>query len=140
MARKHRDNPKKHRNGEIPVGSFSDIAFLLIVYFILATTLMKVKGVAVDMPSGEESQSQSEDKTPTVLLKGHEIYFQDKPISYEDLASKLTDLKLPEAEGEEKVIMLESTKDTEYRDYYKVLALISKKGGVIALVEEEEEK
>ncbi len=57
MAKLLRGGAKKHRSGEIPVGSFSDIAFLLIIYFLLATTLVKVKSITADMPSGEK-QSQ----------------------------------------------------------------------------------
>lgn len=40
---KRNKQEKKHRNGTIPTDSFSDIAFLLIVYFLVATTLVKVK-------------------------------------------------------------------------------------------------
>ncbi len=140
MARRRKvKQAKKHRDGEIPVGSFSDIAFLLIVYFLVATTLVKVKGVPVDMPSGQESSSKSENKTPTVMLKGAEIYFKDKVITYDELVEKLVALKLDEAEGEAKVIMLESNDETTYQSYYKVMATISDKGGIIALVEAEEE-
>jgi biopolymer transport protein ExbD len=139
MGRRRDRKKKKHRDGEIPVGSFSDIAFLLIVYFLVATTLVKVKGVSVDMPSGEESSNASDnDKTPTVMMKGAEIYFKDKPITFDELMVRLDALNLKEAEGQEKVIMLESTDETSYQDYYKVMAAISKKGGVIALVEVEE--
>lgn len=138
MRRKKNNQVKKHRDGDIPVGSFSDIAFLLIVFFLVATTLQKVKSVAVDMPSGQESTAKSESKTPTIKLKGDEIYFKDKSISYEDLLVTLKALKLKEAEGEDKVIMLESTTDTNYQAYYKVLSAISKMGGVVALVEVEE--
>lgn len=139
MGRRKDRKGKKQRDGDIPVGSFSDIAFLLIVYFLVATTLVKVKGVEVDMPSGEESSGASDnDKNPTVLIKGSEIYFKDKPITFDELMARLDALNLKEAEGQEKVIMLESTDETAYQDYYKVMAAISKKGGVIALVEVEE--
>jgi|SaaInlStandDraft_1057018.scaffolds.fasta_scaffold14371_4 biopolymer transport protein ExbD len=139
MARKGKSRVKKHRDGDIPVGSFSDIAFLLIVYFLVATTLVKLKGVEVDMPSGQESSGASDnDKTPTVMIKGSDIYFKDKPITFEELQERLDILDLHSAEGEDKVVMLESTDETSYQDYYKVMAAISKKGGIIALVEVEE--
>ncbi len=138
MARKKINKVKKHRDGNIPVGSFSDIAFLLIVYFLVATTLVKVKAVSVDMPSGQESTAQSENRTPTIKIKGDEIYFKDRSISYAEFVETLRALKLKEAEGEDKVVMLESTNETSYQSYYKILATISKMGGVVALVEVEE--
>ena len=53
--RKKYSREKKHRTGEIPTGSFSDIAFLLIIYFLVATTLVKVKSITADLPSGEKA-------------------------------------------------------------------------------------
>jgi len=53
--RKKYSKEKKHRSGEIPVGSFSDIAFLLIIYFLVATSLVKLKGITADLPSGEKA-------------------------------------------------------------------------------------
>ena len=72
--RKRDKGEKKHREGEIPTGSFSDIAFLLIVYFIIATTLLKVKSITADMPAGEKSSQSQNDKTPIVNLRGEEIF------------------------------------------------------------------
>ncbi|MGB0144675.1 MAG: ExbD/TolR family protein, partial [Akkermansiaceae bacterium] len=54
MRRRERGE-KKHRSGEVPTGSFSDIAFLLIIYFLVATVLVKVKSITADLPSGEKS-------------------------------------------------------------------------------------
>ena len=129
---------KKHRNGEIPVGSFSDIAFLLIIYFLVATTLIKVKSVSADMPAGEvNNESQQSDETPVINLVGNEIRFKDKKVSLEGLNQRLAALKLDEKEGDKKVIMLESSRDTPYDLYFKALAAISSNGGIVALVEEE---
>jgi len=128
---------KKHRSGEIPTGSFSDIAFLLIIYFLVATTLVKVKTITADLPSGEKSsQSQSSD-TPTVSLKGDLIMFKDKKVDLAGLNDRLLALDLFEQEGSKKVILLESTKGTPYNNYFQVLATISANGGVVALVEDD---
>jgi biopolymer transport protein ExbD len=51
MAR--RSKAKKNRTGTIPTDSFSDIAFLLIIYFLVATTLVKLQAITADLPSGE---------------------------------------------------------------------------------------
>ncbi len=64
--RKKYSREKKNRSGEIPTGSFSDIAFLLIIYFLVATTLVKVKAITADLPTGEKTQQEQPDKTPIV--------------------------------------------------------------------------
>lgn len=136
--RKRYSKEKKHRSGEIPVGSFSDIAFLLIIYFMVATTLLKVKSITADLPSGEKSQQEQSEKTPIVNLRGSEIFFNDQRVSLLELESELDELDLEQQEGNQKVIMLESTVETAYRTYYRALAAISAQGGVVALVEGEE--
>ena len=139
MPRSRSKQRKKHREGEIPVGSFSDIAFLLIIYFLVATTLVKVKAVTADMPAGQTDNNASEsDDTPTIALIGGEIRFKDKKVTLDVLNERLAALKLQEKEGDKKVVMLESDPDTDYGTYFKALAAISSNGGIVAIVEEEE--
>ena len=138
LNKKSRKQLKKHRTGEIPTGSFSDIAFLLIIYFLVATTLVKVKTITADLPSGEKATQAQSDKTPIVNLRGEEIFFNDKKMTLELLNARLAALELATAEDSKKVIMLESARGTPYQNYFQALAAISANGGVVALVEEEE--
>lgn len=128
---------KKHRTGEIPTGSFSDIAFLLIIYFLVATTLVKVKSITADLPSGEKQSQAQLEKTPIVNLRGDEIFFNDKRVSLDELNARLAALKLAQAQDSKRVIMLETTRDTVYEAYFRAMAAISANGGVVAIVEEE---
>ena len=136
--RKRDKGEKKHREGEIPTGSFSDIAFLLIVYFIIATTLLKVKSITADMPAGEKSSQSQSDKTPIVNLRGAEIFLNDKPVDIAGLNDRLAALELFDKEPKDRVIMLESARGTAYGNYFQAMASISANGGVIALVKEDE--
>ena len=136
--RKKYNKEKKHRNGDIPVGSFSDIAFLLIIYFLVATSLTKLKGITADLPSGEKATQAQSSKTPIVNLRGGQTFFNDKQVSMDELKARLLALELAQAEGNAKVIMLESTRDTSYQSYFQAMATISELGGVIAIVEEGE--
>lgn len=134
--RKRYSKEKKHRSGEIPTGSFSDIAFLLIIYFLVATTLVKVKTITADLPSGEKSAQTESDKTPIVNLRGEEIFLNDKKMTMELLGERLAALELSSKDPAARVIMLESAKGTPYGNYFKALAAISANGGVVAIVEE----
>lgn len=136
--RKKSKREKKHREGEIPTGSFSDIAFLLIIYFLVATTLVKVKGITADMPAGEKSTQTQNDKTPIVNLRGDQIFLNDKPVDINGLNERLAALDLFNKDPKERVIMLESARGTLYGNYFQALASISANGGVIAIVKPED--
>jgi len=138
MFERRKEHGKKHRTGEIPTGSFSDIAFLLIIYFLVATTLVKVQSVTADLPTGEKQADAQVDRTPVVNLRGAEIFFSDRKVTVENLNARLAALKLAEQPPENRVIMLESTNDTPYDVYFQALAAISSNSGVVAIVEEEE--
>lgn len=138
MLRKRYSREKKHRSGEIPTSSFSDIAFLLIIYFLVATTLVKVKTITADLPSGEKSTTSQSEKTPIINLQGDVIRFNDRKVDIPALNERLAALKLEEKEAAGKVIMLEATEGTPYDHYFQALAAISANGGVVAIVEEED--
>jgi biopolymer transport protein ExbD len=131
---------KKHREMAIPTDSFSDIAFLLIIYFLVATTLVKIKSITADLPAGEKSSSAQSDKTPTVNLRGSEIFFNDKPLDLPELNSRLAALGLAGLEPEKRVILLESATGTPYQNYFQALAAISANGGVVAIVEDDKKQ
>lgn len=138
MFKHRKKQSKKHRNGEIPTGSFADIAFLMIIYFLVATTLVKVKSITADLPTGEKQADAQIDKTPTLNLRDEEIIFNDNPVSLAELNSRLAALKLSDQEPGKRIIMLEATDETPYEVYFHALAAISSNGGVVALVEDEE--
>ena len=138
MFKHRKEQEKQHRTGVIPTGSFSDIAFLLIIYFLVATTLVKIKSITADLPTGEKQAQAQIDETPVVNLRGSDIYFSEKKVTVENLNDRLAALKLAEQPPDQRVIMLEATNTTSYEVYYQVLAAISSNSGVVAIVEEEE--
>ena len=136
MAKRH---PKKRRDVEMSISSFSDIAFLLIIFFILATTLVQVSGVINEIPSGEQSQSDQDLESPTVQLEHGRVLFNDKQVDMAELRKKLAELKLHEKAEDDKVVLLEASGNVTYQSYFDVMSSISAAGGVTAILQEEEE-
>jgi biopolymer transport protein ExbD len=120
---------------EVPVQSFSDIAFLLIIFFILVTSLTQIAGIVTDIPSGQKAEAKSE-KTNIVSIHNGEIALNDAELSVESLRKKLKGLKLEKKKGDEKIIMLEATGKVAYQQYYEVMTSITAAGGVIAIVQD----
>jgi biopolymer transport protein ExbD len=128
---------KKKREGGIPTDSFSDIAFLLIIYFLVATTLVRVQAITTEMPSGDKAEQAQPEKTPIVNLRGGQVFFNDAPVSLQALEERLVALDLAARVPEKRVVMLESAAGTPYETYFEALAAISSSGGVVAMVEPE---
>jgi len=134
MGPKHR---KQRRDSEVPVSAFSDIAFLLIIFFILATTLVQVSGVVTEIPSGEQAQTQQEEETPTVRIEGDRVLLGEKHVDMKELRRRLAKMNLHQKTGDGKVVLLEASGNVIYQTYFDVMASISAAGGVTAILQEE---
>jgi biopolymer transport protein ExbD len=128
------------KSSTIPTDSLSDIAFLLIIFFILTTSIRKLTGFTTDLPAGQRAQAQQLEKTPTVVLRDGALLLDDKAISMEDLRQKLQALHLETRPADQKVILLEASGKADYQQYYDVMASISAANGVVGIIMEETEK
>ncbi len=129
---------KQRMLSEINVGAFSDIAFLLIIFFILTTTFVRTAGRRMEIPSGTSEQSESEQKQFTIDLTRDEIHMGEDSgaLSIEELRIRLDDADLPSLPEEQRIVLLQSQKDVPYDRYFKVVTAISQAGGVLALLDE----
>lgn len=123
---------------DVPVSSFSDVAFLLIIFFILASDFDKPMGMVTELPSGEKSQAQQTDEKANIInLHEGQITFNDNRTDLESLRKSLAGLRLETKEGNDRIVMLEATGHVPYQLYYDVMLSISNSGGVIGIVREE---
>ncbi len=131
---------KEKQESTVPTDSLSDIAFLLIIFFILATSIQKIAGFRTDLPSGERNQQvqKADDKTPTVGLKGGRILYNEQESTLDELRKKLALLRLLERAEDRRVVLLDAAPDTAYQTYYEVMAAITAAHGVIGILTEEE--
>ena len=135
-------NKKARRDADIDVGAFADIAFLLIIFFILTTTFVVTAGRKMDIPSGSSSPSKTEQKQLTVNLTSDRIEYgeNNKRMDMEQLRLALAAENFSTKEQEQRMVILDSRDDVAYERYYKVVMAISEAGGVLALVDESEEE
>ena len=93
-------NPKKTGKGlrstkanlRVDLTAMVDLAFLLITFFIMTTTLTKPKAMDVAMPVGDDQQAVPQSRSMTICLgKNNKVMYYlgmaDKPI----IAATLTD-------------------------------------------------
>lgn len=127
---------KKKKDLSLPLDSFSDIAFLLIIFFILTTQIQKVSGFRTELPAGEKNQAQTSEKTPTVGISGSRITFNEQSASMEQLVSELKALNLKAKEPAARVVLLDASDDVDYQCYFEVMAVITASDGVIGILKE----
>ena len=130
---------KDHGDGDgaIDVGSFADIAFLLIIFFILTTTFVKIAGNKIEIPSGSADQSESEQKQLSIALSADSILYGEdaKSIGVDELRVVLEAEKLETKEPGDRMVVLETEGAVQYERYFQVVMAISDAGGVLTLID-----
>ena len=114
MAKKRR-----FKGGNIPTSSMADIAFLLLIFFLVTTTIDMDKGLGMVLPAeGEEMEISKKNilnclinSTGNVLLGGDGIEIRD--------LSKSVRQKL--VENDKLIISVKAHKSTSYHDYIAVI-------------------
>ncbi len=114
MAKKRR-----FKGGNIPTSSMADIAFLLLIFFLVTTTIDMDKGLGMVLPAeGEEMEISKKNilnclinSTGNVLLGGDGIEIRD--------LSKAVRQKL--VENDKLIISVKAHKSTSYHDYIAVI-------------------
>jgi biopolymer transport protein ExbD len=130
---------RKRREGEVDVSSFADVAFLLIIFFILTTTFKIMGGQELNIPSGEDGDS-TEQKQLTISLTGKEIFYGEdskSSLTLRQLRVQLADEELRTKKEEQRMVVLESDENVVYQRYYNVMLAIRDADGIVALIERE---
>lgn len=123
---------------ELDMSSFSDIAFLLIIFFILTTTFVKPFGRELEIPSGTSDTSKKEQKQLQINLKSRRIMYGEKAeqVTIEQLRELLNAEQLGKRPQDDRIVVVECTEDVPYEQYFQVVMAITQAGGVLALIEE----
>ena len=134
-------HPRQLNQDAIPTTSLADMCFLLLIFFIMTTTLAKTTGFTTDIPAGTKGQQESKDKTPTVMLHDEKITVNDtENLTMEGLRQYLAKLHLEQKQGDAKVVIVAAAGRVPYQTYFETLAMIQSASGVVAIVSEEEGK
>ncbi len=128
---------REQANSAIDVGSFADIAFLLIIFFILTTTFTKIAGNTIEIPSGSSEDSEVEQKQIAVTLSAESILYGEgvKSISIDELRVALAKEKFETREPDAMMVVLETDGAVLYERYFQVVMAINDSGGVLTLID-----
>ena len=133
----------KKRQGDIEpdLTSYTDIANLLNIFFIITTTLARPWGRTVDMPSAATppQQEKQQSDTPTVNLMRDRITIAEggegeKEVTMNELRQYLWKKNFPKMDDKHKSVSVETSDDVPYERYYQVVTAIAAAGGVVAIL------
>ena len=130
---------------EPPAGASSDIAFILIVFFLVCASVQPEQGRPQEIPKTEEEPDKKEkNKNPEVELTRTLVILNGDPLEKDQSKDKsFVSLLKPLLAGKQnpgdRVVILKSRKDVSYERWIRFTGLIEKAGGIVTLQLEEEQ-
>jgi biopolymer transport protein ExbD len=121
---------KSKANSDIPSASLADMAFLLLIFFMVSTTFRKEKQRKIDIPLAAATQKLSEPRKDVLhiwLMKDGSIYINDENIPPDKVSNVVAPLY---AENRNLVMELRADSDVPYHFVNNVEDQLEKAGAV----------
>ncbi|MBI1192440.1 MAG: biopolymer transporter ExbD [Bacteroidetes bacterium] len=79
---------RNKRSADFSMSSLTDIIFLLLIFFLLTSTLVQPNAVKLLLPNST-SQTQARQNVAVAIDAQNQFYFNNEPVALEQLASLL---------------------------------------------------
>tara|TARA_B110000438_G_C15754246_1_gene624372 strand:+ start:787 stop:1191 length:405 start_codon:yes stop_codon:yes gene_type:complete len=118
--------PRRPAMQEVNSSSMSDIAFLLLVFFLVTTTISLDKGISLILPAEGNELEVNKSNIVNVLINDQgKVLLDDKPTQIKDIKRKAIDkIKI----NEKIIFSVLTTKRTKYKHYILVLDQLKQAG------------
>jgi len=111
---------KTDRDAEVPGGSLADIAFLILIFFMVATTIDMDKGIGLILPpDSDEEVELHKDMITKVLIDPKGVVFLDgETVEMERVKVEVEKLL---AKQPKMIFSVKAHESAKYNDYISVL-------------------
>ncbi|MEC8838735.1 MAG: biopolymer transporter ExbD [Candidatus Neomarinimicrobiota bacterium] len=114
MSRKRR-----FKGGEIPTSSMADIAFLLLIFFLVTTTIDIDKGLGLILPAeGEELEIKKTNILNCLINSQGNVLLGGDPVALKDVNKEI---RRRLAENNKLIISVKAHEKTKYGDYVSLI-------------------
>lgn len=110
---------RRFKGGEIPTSSMADIAFLLLIFFLVTTTIDIDKGLGLVLPAeGEEIEIKKKNILNCLINSSGMVLLGGEPVNLKDV-SRIVKEKL--RENNKLIISVKTHEKTHYKDYVAII-------------------
>ncbi len=117
-----------------PASASSDIAFILIIFFLVCAAVQPETGIAQVLPKTEEkNEKQEQSKNLEVSITPTSIVLNGSPLKLPEFAQRLTAALKQKTRDADKIVTVKSSPDTPYPLWIEVSQVIKEAGGILTL-------
>ena len=117
----------------------SDIAFILIVFFLVCASIQPDKGRSQQIPRSEEQkETKNQSKNPEVKLTRDRVFINGNMVTTDAFFPRIQTLLAGKTVDADRVVVVKSRQDTPYAYWIEITGMIEQAGGIVTLQLEEE--
>ncbi|MBA3686050.1 MAG: biopolymer transporter ExbD [Planctomycetes bacterium] len=125
----------------MPFISLADIAWQLIIFFLVTSTFTKNDAMTLELPnSSEESSQEQQQDTITVQAGEQALMLNENPVELKDLEKALAALLAGKTTDAERVVVLMPADDLTFQRNVEVTLAIKRSGGIVAIMGQDEQQ
>jgi len=110
---------RKARVGAIPEGGMADIAFLLLVFFLVTTTIDMDKGLGIILPAeGQELEINKKNILNCLISSSGNVLLGGEPVEIKNIHRKV---KEEMAKNDKLIVSVKAHEKAQYDVYVEVL-------------------
>lgn len=102
-----------------------DVLFILIIFFTVSSTFLEQPGIELKLPEAESSQSHTAQKVIVYIDKEENVFLNDDPIEFENVAESVNALISAQTE---KSVVLQADKNVTHGKIISIMDMLRKKG------------
>ena len=123
---------------EPPAHATGDIAFNLIVFFLVCASIQPDSGRPQTLPSSETVEDQQQTEKIEVAISRAAVIINGDATTLNRARQRIETLLAGKTDPEDKVVIVKSDPDTQYSRWLIVSSMIEDAGGIVTLQMEEE--
>lgn len=124
---------------EPPAVATGDIAFNLVVFFLVCASVQPDGGRPQEIPKAERQNETKQMENLEVQLTRGGIKINGQSVLVGEFVPRLRTLLASKTGPESRVVVVKSTRDTPYHFWIQVTGLVEEAGGVVTLQMEEQQ-
>src|SRR5436305_5341697 len=138
MLRGRRENKLLIEPAAVATG---DIAFNLIVFFLVCASTQPGSGRKQELPRSEQTKTEQKSNNIEIALTrtSKTVSVNGEPVKMEELPARLARLLSGKTRPEDKVVILKTKPDVPYEHWIAVAALVQDQKASITIQREEEQ-
>lgn len=131
---------KKRRQVQVPIASMGDIAFLLIIFFLLLSEFAKDKDLPIDLPASQQVKKTEAVVAARIAIdSAGVIYFDgDRVDNAKDVEWGVRALLSQTVSDDQRHVQFKCDANLSKETFEPVLKAIAEAGGIIEAVGEEQ--